>query len=205
MRSLALDVALLLPTPVAALAVSLNRQLPPSESKGLVLDDTHLPHITLTQQFVRADRLEAALDLVDTIITGSHLPMQLEITGGAKGASSVWMGIRRTPPLTALHRSLMDALAPFEVTGEADAFVDGDARASDVRWVAGYRVSASHARFTPHVTLGHASQPPRVEPFTFDATTVAACHLGRFCSCRTVLRRWDANGQRAAKGSNARR
>lgn len=191
MRVLALDVALLLPESVAALAVSLNRALPRAESKGLVLDDTHLPHVTLTQQFVRADRLAAALDAIDTIVA-TALPLTMDVTGGARGASSVWMGVRRTPALADLHQQLMDALAPFEVSGDAAAFVDGDARESDVRWVTSYRASASDERFTPHVTLGHATRQPRIEPFTFEATTIAACQLGRFCSCRRVLRGWDA-------------
>ncbi len=195
MRVLALDVALLLPDPVAALAVSLNRQLPRGESKGLVLDDTHLPHITLVQQFVPADRIVAVLDALDRVAAG-RLPVPIDVTGGARGSSSVWMGIQRTGPgaarLTALHETIVETLAPFEVSGSADAFVDGNARPGDVRWVAGYRATSSGPRFTPHVTLGHASRPPRLTPFTFAATTLAACHLGRFCSCRTVLRRWDA-------------
>ena len=47
-----------------------------------------------------------------------------------------------------------------------------------------------HRTFRPHITLRHASHPPTIEPFDFTATTVAACHLGRFCSCRRVLRSW---------------
>jgi len=26
---------------------------------------------------------------------------------------------------------------------------------------------------------------------TFDATTIAVCQLGRYCTCRRVLRQWE--------------
>jgi len=52
---IAVDVAILPPPMVADAALQLSAALPASESKGLRLDARHLPHITLTQQFVRAE------------------------------------------------------------------------------------------------------------------------------------------------------
>jgi hypothetical protein len=59
-----------------------------------------------------------------------------------------------------------------------------------VEWVAGFRRNSSYEAFTPHITLGHSTKLPFVEPVSFDATTIAACHLGRFCTCRRILRQW---------------
>jgi hypothetical protein len=104
----------------------------------------------------------------------------------------VWLTIAHSPALIELHRRLMDALSPFErPSGTAAAFVGGDARPGDVGWVSSYRRDASYASFTPHITLGHAAVPPAVSPVTFVATTVAVCHLGRFCTCRQVLKAWE--------------
>jgi hypothetical protein len=75
--------------------------------------------------------------------------------------------------------------------GTPAAFVDGDARVRDLLWVSSYRLKSSFGAFTPHITLGHGAQPPHIEPFEFEATTVAACQLGRFCSCQRVLRSWS--------------
>ena len=41
-----------------------------------------------------------------------------------------------------------------------------------------------------HITLGHAEQPPVIERMQFQASIIAACHLGRFCACREILRTW---------------
>jgi len=196
---LALDVALLPPPDVASRAIALSAALPESESQGLRLDEGHLPHITLTQMFTRAEELDAVLDRVDDVVR-EFGPMPLRVVGGGGGTHAVWMEIDRSAALVQLHERLMEALRGLErPDGGTGAFFDADARLRDVLWVAGYRMKSSLHHFTPHITLGHAAEPPRIEPFSFEADTVAACHLGRFCTCRHVLRRWTLTGGAAAE------
>jgi 2'-5' RNA ligase len=191
---IALDVAVLPPADVSKRAIALSEALPEEESPGFRLDPDHLPHITLTQQFVREDELETAFDHIDGVLR-QLAPLRVRATGGGKGSHSVWIAIERTPELASLHERLMEALRGVERQGGTPAaFFDGDGRVSDVIWVAGYRLKSSFGDFLPHITLGHAAEPPVVEPFAFDATTVAACHLGRFCTCRRVLRNWTLSG-----------
>jgi len=188
---LALDVAILPPPDVHDRAVRLSASLPQADFQGLRLDDEHLPHVTLTQQFVRVADLGRIVDRL-TDVFRERRGLTLRVTGGGKTmASTVWMGIEPSDVLTALHERLMDALKEFEqIGGGRAAFVDGDARAADVVWVAGYRAKSSFLSYAPHITLGHALEPPGIDPFTFEATTIAACHLGRFCTCRRVLQSW---------------
>ena len=187
----ALDVAILPPIAVAARAIELSAALPDKESLGLRLGGDVLPHVTLTQQFVPAGELDVVLGRLASTLAGvGTLP--LTVTGAGRSRSSVWMAIAPTPALNELHQRLMDALSPFErQDGTAAAFVDGEARVRDVEWVASFRRMSSHGSFKPHITLGHARTLPDVEPLTFDATIVAACHLGKFCTCRCVLRQWN--------------
>jgi hypothetical protein len=188
---LALDVAILLPLFVSNRAIELSGALPAADSRGLLLDDDRVPHITLTQQFVEAQELDDVLAKVSATIT-NYDTLHLNVTGPGRGQSSVWMSIAPAPDLVKLHRELMDALSPFERRGgTSQAFVDGDARPGDVAWVAGFRRTSSYAAFRPHITLGHSSSLPAVEPLDFDASTIAACQLGRFCTCRRVLKHWE--------------
>ena len=188
---LALDVAILPPADVSRRAIELSVALPASESLGLRLGDEMLPHITLTQQFIEVADLAVALDRIASVLADAT-PLHLTVTGAGRGQSAVWMAIERTPPLFELHRTLMDVLGPFErQDGTAAAFVGADARAGDLVWVADFRRASSYASFRPHITLGHSETQPTVEPLSFVATTIAACHLGRFCTCRRVLRRWE--------------
>jgi 2'-5' RNA ligase len=193
-KLIALDVAILPPADVAERLMALSASLPAEEPPALRLDGDHLPHVTLTQQFVREDELDAAFAHIDTVLHEAG-PLRLTATGADRQGHTLWIAIERTPALTALHERLMEALRGLErPEGTPAAFFDHDARLADVLWVAGYRLKSSFGAFSPHITLGHGSDPPAVEPFSFDATRIAACHLGRHCTCRRVLREWTLGG-----------
>src|SRR5688572_16702294 len=190
-KLIALDVAILPPPDVSARALELSAALTGEESPALRLDAEHLPHITLTQLFVREEEIDVAFEHVDEVVQGLA-PLRIISTGAGMEGHTVWIRIELTPELTSLHERLMEALRGFErPEGTPAAFFEHDARLADVLWVSGYRLKSSFGAFTPHITLGHGSEPPLVEPFGFDATAVAACHLGRFCTCRRVLRGWS--------------
>lgn len=187
---LALDVAILPPRHVNQLAIELSAALPSNESHGLRLDDTHLPHVTLTQLFVREDELDLAYQKIDETLKGVP-PLQLMITGAEKGATSIALTIDNTPELQQLHERLMEALRGVERPGgTAHAFAGGKARVGDVLWVSSYRLAAAFAKYWPHITLGHGNKAPDVAPVSFQASQIAVCHLGRFCSCHVVKRLW---------------
>jgi hypothetical protein len=193
-KLVAIDVAILPPPEVSQRAIELSAALPEEGSQGLRLDAEHLPHVTLTQQFVRDDELDLAFEHADTVLR-DYPPFEVVVTGAGHGGHTLWLVIERTPALTALHEQLMEALRGVERPGGTPAaFFGGDARIGDAMWVSGYRLKSSFGQFLPHITLGHGTAPPRVEPFTFQATTIAACHLGRFCTCRRVLREWTLGG-----------
>lgn len=187
---LALDVAILPPPDVTRRAMEYSAALAVEGSRGLRLDDTHLPHVTLTQQFVRQEELDTAFDRIGDVLRGRPF-LTLRISGGGKSGHTVWMTVEQSREILDLHEALMEALRGLERPGGTPAaFVGDDARAADVLWVAGFRLKSSFGSFTPHITLGHAVEAPAIQPFTFEARTVAACQLGRFCSCRRVLRQW---------------
>jgi 2'-5' RNA ligase len=187
----AIDIAILPPADVSARAIALSAALPADESQGLLLGADYLPHITLTQQFVLSESLNSLLAHIDGVLH-DHAPLHVHVTGGGKGSHSVWMSIERSIELVNLHERLLQVAEPFEVTtGDFSAFFGVDARDRDVRWVREFRHQSSFDRFTPHITLGHASELPVIEPMSFAATTIAVCHLGRFCTCRRVIRAWD--------------
>jgi 2'-5' RNA ligase len=193
-KLVAMDVAILPPADVTARAIEFSAALP-SERSQYRLDAEHLPHITLTQQFVRQDELDSAFARIDEALQQQR-PLRIAITGGGQSGHTLWLSVERTPDLQELHERVMEALRGLErPDGGPHAFFEGQGRMGDVLWVAGFRLKSSFGAFTPHITLGHGNEPPSVEPFAFDATTVAACHLGRFCTCRRVLRAWDLHAR----------
>ena len=169
---IALDIAILPAAPSRQRAIELSAALPEKESLGLRLGDDILPHITLTQQFVQAGDLDAALDRVGSALAGFET-LPLRVTGPARGQSSVWMAIEPTPALIELHRRLMDELSPFErPDGTAAAFVDGE-RAYRRRGVGcglPSHVEPRDVQAAHHVGACRATLPA-VEPLAFDATS----------------------------------
>ena len=194
MKVVALDVAILPPPDVMARAMDYSAALPADGSQGLRLDDEHLPHITLTQQFVRQEELDVVFANIEDVLE-QQPPLRMRITGSGHSGHTLWLTIERTAELLDLHHRLMDTLRGLERPGGGpSAFYEGAGRVGDVLWVSSFRLEASFGAFTPHITLGHGRRAPDVEPFTFDGTTVAACHLGRFCSCRKILQAWELRG-----------
>ena len=63
-------------------ARALNRRLRQAMPEGFALDDTHVPHITLLQRYVRTADLDAALEAVGSTVAAQGLtPVGLRATG----------------------------------------------------------------------------------------------------------------------------
>jgi 2'-5' RNA ligase len=186
----ALDVAILPPEDISARAVDISASLPAKDFRGLRLDRSHLPHITLMQLFTRRDDLDRVYQYVDDVLR-DRSPLDLRVNSASEQGGIVSLVIDKTPPLVDLHERIMEALRDCErLGGGTSAFCDKGARVQDVWYVSGYRLKSSLLSFAPHITLGHGSNAPLIEPFDFRATIVALCHLGKFCTCLEVFRRW---------------
>lgn len=191
----AVDVAFLVPEPLRAALMALNATLEPPPG-GFRFDPTHLPHVTLVQQFVRRDEV---LQIGQAVAHELQAQMALELVTTDIRVSGVasTLGITLTEELADLHRRLLGRLAPFVwARGGPEAFwTEGDAapRAADIEWVTNFRDRSALAVFDPHITLG-VGAALLSESYRFVATELAFCQLGRFCTCRRVLATWTLPG-----------
>ena len=187
----ALDVALLLPPAAAAAVGRLNARLQPPPA-GFAFDETHLPHVTLVQQFGREADMPVVLALIDQVASETP-PIVLRGGGLQRGRTTTSLTVDGGAALRRLHDRLLMVLEPHAAPpGGAAAFVGGDepARDGDVDWVARFRVLAAGPRYEPHVTLGVGALGDLRPSVAFTATGLALCQLGRFCTCRRVLGSW---------------
>ncbi len=193
----ALDVAILVPAAIATPARALSRVPAGGRPDALRLDDRHLPHVTLAQQFVERARLDELFAQLDRILR--HEPaVPLHVTGAVLNHRTAWLAIDCTPDLQRLHELVMKAIEAFaSPEGDATAFHadDEEVRRQDVDWVQNYREEAAYAHYHPHVTIGHGDRAPEVAPIDAVGDRVAGCELGRFCTCRAVLREWHLGGR----------
>ena len=187
----AVDIALLPPNDLRRHLVAINSTLAPPPV-GFRFDDTHLPHLTLAQQFVRHDDIALLSRRIRRRLQ-RHPPLTLTTTDVSVGGTASTLGVKQTAALMDLHRRLMDLLFPFDAgDGGVGAFeTDGDTpRDADVTWVRMFRERAAYERFSPHWTLGVGRVRTPVEAHTFVASDIALLSLGRLCTCRRVLASW---------------
>jgi hypothetical protein len=120
----AIDIALLLPDALSHPLTALNSTLraPPD---GFHFDSTHLPHLTLVQQFARQHDLEAIAGVLDEVVE-HQAPLALATTHISCAHVSSTLGVELTGELATLHRRLMECLEPFcheaDRNGAEDAF-----------------------------------------------------------------------------------
>ena len=186
---IAIDLALVPPERVQERARRINQEL---VEGGLQLDTTHVPHLTLAQCFVWRASLPMLIERL-SLEWRSAAAVPITALALVEQESTVTFLLDRTPELLELHVRLMEALRGWEEEGgDASAFYsEGEpARDKDVDWVANFRTAASYRKFIPHITLGFGRSLARSEPFHFLANQLGLFHLGRFCSCRALLKEW---------------
>jgi 2'-5' RNA ligase superfamily len=163
----AIDVLIEPDAALADAARALNARLRADDPRGIALDATHLPHISILHRFVRRTDLAALNALVAQIVAGSALAdAQQRATGYGigewQGETSVSIDVQRTPALQRLQQELEHALAPFAVaTGDADAFArqpgPPEIDAATIDYVTRFVPERMGERWSPHVTVGTCS------------------------------------------------
>jgi hypothetical protein len=176
--------------------------------KGFALDETHRPHISLIQRFVRTADLDRVYDAVGKVFASANVTaMKLEAfkyyyaPGGAVGVAGICA--KPTPEILKLQADLITAVKPFTVeSGPIGAFAasQGDP-ASDailIQYVSTFVPKMSGVNFNPHVSTGVApteyldkmlAEP--FEAFTFSPSGAAVYQLGPFGTAAKKLKRLE--------------
>jgi hypothetical protein len=165
--------------------------------QGFALDETHRPHVTLLQRFVRTADLDRVYAAAGEVLAGVDLAgIRLDayatyyIPSGPVGLAGIVA--RPHPGLAALQRALIDAVAPFTAAiGFPQAFfTTPDEPAIDPRaieYVAAFVPRSSGENFELHVTTGigprdhldrMVAEP--FEPFAFSPVGAAVYQLGNY-------------------------
>jgi 2'-5' RNA ligase superfamily len=181
-----------------------NARLLKAYPEGFALDETHHPHLTIVQEFVRTSDLEKVYAAAGQVLAREKVAdwklsalRYYYIPVPPNGIAGVV--VARTDDLLRLHRELIEAIAPFvEKTGTADAFVstDGgrDIQPGLIDYVANFATVAAGEKFNPHVTIGVAPEAyldkmlaEPFKPFSFSPGGASAYQVGTFGAARKKL------------------
>jgi len=202
----AIDVLLEPDAALAERARALNAQIRPSDARGFALDATHVPHVTLIQQFVRQGDVARLGDVVAMALESAPPPSDLNVTGlefsSWNGGVMVSIGIERSGMLARLQAALVASLIPFVApAGDASAFVrdppETQIDAATLDYVSGFLLKRTGENYEPHVTVGVASKAAaeglKAKPFerrSYGIARVAAYQIGNGGTARRRL--WPA-------------
>ena len=201
----AIDIALEPDATMLQHARDANARLLKSFPKGFTLDETHHPHVTMLQQFVRTADLDKGFAAANAVLT-KEKPTAWTLKAfkyyyiPSPPVGLAGIVVEPTEDLHRLQDELIKAVEPYTVkTGTSAAFFseDGgrDIQKSLIEYVAHFATIAADKRFNPHVTIGVGTETylnkMLAEPFdsfTFSATGAWVYQLGTFGTARKELK-----------------
>ena len=201
----AIDIALEPDATMLQHAMAANARLLKSFAKGFPLDETHHPHVTMLQQFVRTDDLEKVFAAANAVLAKER-PRAWTLKAfkyyyiPSPPIGLAGIVVEPTEDLHRLQDELIAAVEPYTVkTGTSAAFFSNegghDIQEFLIDYVANFVTEAAGKRFNPHVTVGVGTQTylkeMLAEPFasfTFSPTGASVYQLGSFGTARKELR-----------------
>jgi hypothetical protein len=190
-------------------AREVNAVLLESMPQGWKLDDTHQPHITTLQRYVRPADLDKVYDAVEKTVGATDMAalsyQALGITHadwGFPGYGPTVLKVRVSPKVLDFQAKLVTALEPFvESGGTAEAFVADPGEVISptiIDWVEKYVPNQiGDGKYFPHLTVGVDTfdHLKIIEAEPFDAfevhpASVAVYHLGNNGTARKLLKAW---------------
>jgi 2'-5' RNA ligase len=201
----AIDIALEPDATMVQHAMAANARLLKAFPKGFALDETHHPHISMLQQFVRTDDLDKVFAAANAVMA-KEKPTAWTLKAfkyyyiPAPPIGVAGIVIEPTEDLHRLQDELVTAVRPYTVkTGTPAAFFSDeggrDIQKALIDYVANFVTDAAGKRFNPHVTIGIGTETylnkMLAEPFasfTFSLAGASVYQLGSFGTARKELR-----------------
>jgi 2'-5' RNA ligase len=201
----AIDIALEPDPTMVQHAMAANARLRKSFPKGFALDETHHPHISMLQQFVRTDDLDKVFAAANAVMA-KEKPTAWTLKAikyyyiPSPPIGLAGIVVEPTEDLHRLQDELITAVAPYTVkTGTPAAFFSDeggrDIQKFLISYVANFVKDAADKRFNPHVTIGVGTEAylnkMLAEPFasfTFSPAGASVYQLGSFGTARKELR-----------------
>jgi 2'-5' RNA ligase len=201
----AIDIALEPDATMLQHAMAANARLLKSFPKGFPLDETHHPHVTMLQQFVRTGDLDKVFAAANAVLA-KEKPRAWTLKAfkyyyiPSPPIGLAGIVVEPTEDLHRLQDELITAVEPYTLkTGTPAAFFSDeggrDIQESLIDYVANFVTDTAGKRFNPHVTIGVGTETylneMLAEPFasfTFSPVGASVYQLGSFGTARKELR-----------------
>jgi hypothetical protein len=190
-------------------AQEVNARMLKSMPEGWVLDDTHQPHITTLQRYVRTADLDEVYEAVELTIADTDMAtLSYQIVKiahadwGFPGYGPTVLQVQVSPEVLDFQAKLVAAVTPYvESGGTAAAFVADPGEVISptiIKWVEAYvPAQIGEGNYFPHLTVGVAKfddlkviEAEPFEPSDVHGAGVAVYHLGNNGTARKLFKEW---------------
>ena len=188
-------------------AEAVNARLRAGFPGGFALDETHQPHISCLQRYVKREDLDEVYAAVEALLAEEKpTTWKLKARGYYylpwKNIGLAGIVIETTDDLVRFQQKLIDAVAPHtEQRGTAAAFVTTkeapEINQPTIDYVASFVPNQTGKKYRPHVSVGLSTQDnlkklldEKFEAFTFSPVAVSVYHLGNLGTARERFKGW---------------
>ena len=121
-KTIAIDIVLLPPKEIWEWAVQLSKKIYAGTERKVLLDQTHLPHITLVQAYIKQEDMDGVFSTVEKIAKDCRV---LFLTVEEIVSEGGWIAFRidETEKLIKLHTQLINAIQEYEQKINKDVFI----------------------------------------------------------------------------------
>jgi hypothetical protein len=201
----AIDIALEPDATMVQHARDANARLLKSFPKGFALDETHHPHVSILQQFVRTDDLDKVFAAASAVLA-KEKPKTWMLKAfkyyyiPAPPIGLAGIVIEPTEDLHRLQDALIRTVAPYAAKTGTPAACFSEEGGRDIQefligYVENFVRDAAAERFNPHVTIGVGTEKylnemlaEPFQPFTFSPAGASVYQLGAFGTARKELK-----------------
>jgi len=200
-KKTAIDVVLLPSPEMTNKVIQINRELLKTNGQKIVLDEQNcLPHISLCMGVVEnADlpQIQVALGSISRDFSSFQLTIEnMRADTIPTGKKESDLRIKDDISLQKLQATIMSKLWPY-LTYDVNAqmlYNPQEIEEVTFTWIKGYaKKYEDPSSFYPHITVGFGETEVFDEefPMTFNASTLALCQLGNYCTARKVFGKFE--------------
>jgi len=194
MVKIAVDIALLPPTDVMDLVISLNRKLTHTGKSNYSLNKKDwLPHITIAMGIIDTKNLPAIKkELSELFERYPPITISFHDIKNTLNDDDEWSSIllvKKNNGLQELHENIMSVMKKyFSYNATIKMFyAPPTLKRLSPYWKLGYPKTKTYENYLPHLTLGKGKSPIIKLRKTFKSRRLALCHLGKGSTCRKIL------------------
>lgn len=207
-QPIAVGIVLLLPEPARQLIYKLNRRAIKQGISDIILDNYHLPHISLCLGIWDQQQHHQIVPQV-LALCGGHPKIDLLLDkclslGSTDELDCRFYWLRALTPriptsLHDLHRTVMVSLASFlnHIDPAPDMFMaPPDPHPDTLNWVDNFDPESSFENFAPRVTIGYGPAGKKIStdgllPIKCTVSKLAIVHLGSHCTAQRIVKSFD--------------